>query len=139
MASIHKEILLEVGPELVWDVVRDVGAVHERFARGFVVDTKLEGDVRVVTFANGFVAREQIVDVDAAAKRMVYSASGGRLSHHNASFQVFAHGDRGTRLVWIADLLPNEAAGVVEGMMEQGVEAIKKTIVPSPQPLAPSP
>jgi carbon monoxide dehydrogenase subunit G len=131
MASIRKEILLEVGPELVWDVIRDVGAVHERFARGFVVDTMLEGDARVVTFANGFVAREQIVEVDDAAKRLVYSASGGRLSHHNASFQAFADGARGTRLVWIADLLPNEAAGVIEGMMEQGVEAIKKTIVPT--------
>ena len=135
MASIRKEILLEVGPELVWDVVRDVGAVHQRFARGFVVDTKLEGDVRVVTFANGFVAHEQIVDIDAAARRLVYSASGGRLSHHNASFQVFANGARGTRLVWIADLLPNEAAGVIGGMMEQGVEAIKKTIVPATAPI----
>jgi carbon monoxide dehydrogenase subunit G len=132
MASIRKEIPLEVAPELVWDVVRDVGAVHQRFARGFVVDTKFEGDARVVTFANGFVAREQIVEVDAAARRLVYSASGGRLSHHNASFQVFANGAGGTRLVWIADLLPNEAAGVIDGMMEQGVEAIKRTIVPTP-------
>ena len=136
MASIRKEILLEVEPELVWDVIRDVGAVHERFARGFVVDTKLEGDARVVTFANGFVAREQIVEVDGAARRLVYSASGGRLSHHNASFQVFTNGAHGTRLVWIADLLPNDAAGAIEGMMDQGMEAIKKTIVPATAPVA---
>jgi Polyketide cyclase / dehydrase and lipid transport len=131
MASIHKEVLLEVAPEVVWDVVRDVGAVHTRFARDFVVDTRLEGRARVVTFANGFVAREQIVDVDDAARRLVYSASSPRLTHHNASFQVFADGNRGTRLVWIADLLPDESAGVVEGMMTQGVEAIRKTIVPT--------
>jgi carbon monoxide dehydrogenase subunit G len=136
MASIRREILLDVEPELVWDVVRDVGAVHERFARGFVVDTKLEGEARVVTFANGFVARERIVDVDEAARRLVYSASGGQMTHHNASFQVFANGERGARLVWIADLLPNEVAGAIEGMMEQGVEAIKKTIVPATAPVA---
>lgn len=81
------------------------------------------------------MAREQIVEVDDTARRLVYSASGGRLSHHNASFQVFANGAGGTRLVWIADLLPNEAAGVIEGMMEQGAEAIKKTIVPTTAPV----
>jgi hypothetical protein len=108
----------------VWDVVRDVGAVHTRFAPGFVVDTVMEGDgVRVVTFANGFVAREVIVDMDEAARRLAYSARSERLAHHNASFQVFAEGD-GARLVWIADLLPQEAAVTVGAMMEDGIRAV---------------
>ena len=128
MASIRKEIVLDRRPEDVWDVVRDVGAVHERFATGFVVDTKLDGDARVVTFANGLVARELIVTVDDKARRLVYAAVGGRLAHHNASFQVFADGNGSTRLVWIADLLPNELAPTIEGMMNGGVDAIKRTL-----------
>jgi len=128
MASIRKEILLDRRPEEVWDVVRDVGAVHERFAAGFVVDTKLEGDARIVTFANGFVARELIVTIDDEARRLAYAAVGGPLTHHNASFQVVAEGKERTRLIWIADLLPNELAPTIDGMMEQGVEAIRRTL-----------
>ena len=42
MASIHREIAIEARPEAVWDAVRDVGAIHERLAPGFVVNTVLE-------------------------------------------------------------------------------------------------
>ena len=57
MASIRKEILIAARPETVWAAIRDVGAVHTRLAPGFVVDSRLEGETRVVTFANGFVVR----------------------------------------------------------------------------------
>jgi hypothetical protein len=124
MASIHKEIPLAASPDAVWDVVRDVGAVHTRFAPGFVLDTTLEDGARVVTFANGFVAREVFVAMDEAARRFAYSVRSERLSHHNASFQVFADGE-GARLVWIADVLPEAAAVTVDGMMEDGARAIR--------------
>src|SRR5205814_10226349 len=58
MASIHREIPIEAHPEEVWAAVRDFGAVHKRLAPGFVVDAHLDGDARIVTFANGTVARE---------------------------------------------------------------------------------
>ena len=129
MASIRREILIEARPEAVWDAVRDVGAVHERLAPGFVVDTRLEEGARVVTFASGLVARELIVDIDDAARRLVWSVVGSpRLTHHNASLQVFTDGERSTRVVWIADLLPNEIAGYIAGMIEQGLGAMKKTL-----------
>ena len=128
MASIRKEIVLEAPAEHVWDAVRDIGALHTRLVPGFVVDTRLEPDARVVTFGNGMVARELIVDLDASARRLVWSARGGRLSHHNASVQVFADGDRGSRLVWIADLLPNELAGDIRAMIEQATMIMKKTL-----------
>ena len=127
MASIHKEVSLKAGPEAVWDVVRDVGAVHTRFAPGFVVDVVLEDGARLVTFANGFVAREVIVDVDERARRLAYSVRSERLSHHNASFQVFAEG-RGSRLVWIADVLPQAAAETVGAMMEDGLKVVAATL-----------
>ena len=129
MASIHKEISIAAPAEHVWAAVRDVGAVHERLAPGFVVDTRLEEGARVVTFASGLVARELIVDIDDAARRLVWSVVGSpRLTHHNASLQVFTDGERSTRVVWIADLLPNEIAGYIAGMIEQGLGAMKKTL-----------
>ncbi len=128
MASIRREVSVEAGPVMVWDAIRDVGAVHERLAPGFVVDTRLEEGARVVTFGNGMVARELIVDVDDEARRLVWAVVGGRMTHHNASLQVFADGEGRSRVVWIADLLPNELAGYISGLIEQGMAVMKKTL-----------
>jgi carbon monoxide dehydrogenase subunit G len=127
MASIHREIRIAASPEDVWDALRDVGALHTRLAPGFVLDTQLENGARTVTFANGITAREVIVDVDDRSRRLVWSASGGRLTHHNASAQVFADGEH-TRFVWIADLLPHEMAPAIGAMMEQGLAAIRRAL-----------
>ena len=128
MASIHREITIDATPEHVWDAVRDVGAVHERLAPGFVVDTKLEDGARIVTFGNGMVARELIVDVDDAARRVVWAVVGGRFTHHNASVQVFEDGNGGSRLVWIADLLPDAIAPDIRAMIEQAAKVMKPTL-----------
>jgi Polyketide cyclase / dehydrase and lipid transport len=128
MASIRKEIPLEVSADYAWEAVRDIGALHDRLVPGFVVDTRLEEGARVVTFGNGLVARELIVDLDDQARRLVWSARGGRLTHHNASAQVFADGEGRSRLVWIADLLPHELEGDIRAMIEQAAAVMKKTL-----------
>jgi hypothetical protein len=74
------------------------------------------------------VARELIVDVDDSARRLVWAVVGGRLTHHNASMQVFADGQGRSRVVWVADLLPNELAGHVSGLIEQGLGVMKQTL-----------
>jgi Polyketide cyclase / dehydrase and lipid transport len=127
MASIRKEIVTSAVPHLVWDAIRDVGALHTRLVPGFVVDTRLEPGARVVTFGNGMVIREPIVTVDDEGRRLVWSAEGGPLTHYNASVQVFAE-DNGSRVVWIADFLPHEAAGVVGPMIEDGMAAMKRAL-----------
>lgn len=131
MTSIRKDIPVERDAATVWAAFRDFGAVHDKLARGFVTDTRLDGDARIVTFANGVVARERLVDMDDAARRLAYSIVGGAdgaLTHHNASFQVFDNGADGCRVVWIADILPNEFADRIGGMMEQGAAAMQRTL-----------
>jgi carbon monoxide dehydrogenase subunit G len=128
MASIRKEILVDARPEHVWDVLRDVGALHTRLVPGFVVDTRLEEGARIVTFGNGMVARELIVDIDDEARRLVWAVVGGRFTHHNASVQVFVDGEGGSRLVWIADLLPDEIAGDIRTMIDQAARVMKPTL-----------
>ena len=128
MASIHKEVSVQAIPEQVWEAIRDVGALHTRLVPGFVTDCRLEGNTRIVTFANGIVAREVIVAVNERDHRVVWSAQGGRLTHHNASVQVFAEGTERSRIVWITDLLPNEMAPAIASMIEQGMVAMKNTL-----------
>ena len=130
MASIRKEMIINAPAAAVWEALRDVAKVHRRVAPGFVTDCRMDGPARVVTFANGFVARELIVDVDDAARRLAYSARSERLQHHNASFQVFDDG----RVVWIADVLPHEAASVVGAMMEEGAAVMRKTLAGHSKP-----
>ncbi len=126
MASVHREIVIERPPAEVWGALADVGALHTRLAPGFVTDCRLEPGARVVTFANGMVARELIVDVDGERRRVAWAVVGGRLSHHNASAQVFAAGDGASRFVWIADFLPDEHAPQVAAMIDHGLAAIKR-------------
>lgn len=128
MAAIHKEIEIERNKEFVWDAIRDVGAIHKRLVPGFVVDCHLEGDWRIVTFANGMVVRELIADVDDESCRHSWSARGESFTHHNASIQVFPEGRDTCRVVWIADLMPNEVAEAVGEMIQQGLNTMKQTL-----------
>lgn len=128
MASIRKEIKVDASPEDVWSAVRDWGALHERLVPGFVVDTRLDGDDRIVTFFNGTVLREVLIDLDDEARRLVWSVVDGPYTHHNASAQVFADGEDAARFVWVADLLPDALAAPTGEMMEQGTKVVKKTL-----------
>jgi carbon monoxide dehydrogenase subunit G len=128
MASIRKEIAVEAPADRVWDAIRDVGAVHTRLARGMVRDTHLDGDSRLVTFANGETVRERIVDIDDRSRRLAYAVVGWRTTHHHASFEVVTDGQSRSRVIWVADLLPDGLAGLVDGLMEQGSAAIKATL-----------
>jgi carbon monoxide dehydrogenase subunit G len=128
MASIRKEFAVDAPAERIWEAIRDVGAVHTRLARGMVRDASLDGDCRVVTFANGEVVRERIVGIDDRSRRLAYAVVGWRTTHHNASFEVVNDGDSRSRVIWTTDLLPDELAELVEGLMEQGSAAIKRTL-----------
>ena len=128
MASIRKEIQTAATVDQVWDALRDVGALHTRLVPGFVIDTRLEPGERIVTFGNGMVVREQILDINDDMRRVAWSAIGGALTHYNASAQVFANADNRASVVWIADFLPNEAAGQIGQMMEQGMAVMKVTL-----------
>jgi len=132
MAIIRKEIEIQRDKEFVWDAIRDVGAIHKRLVPGFVADCKLEGDWRIVTFGNGTVMRELIVDVDDQTCRHSWSARGEPLTHHNASVQVFSEGPNKCRVVWIADLMPNEVAETIGEMIQQALNTMKRALENDP-------
>lgn len=132
MASIHQEILINAAPDAVWDAARDVGALHTRLVSGFVVDTQLVAGadpvVRMVTFANGMVAKEVIIDSDDTRRRLVWTIESERVAHHNGVLQIFDAGDGRSRVVWIADVLPNALSESFGPMMGQGLEAMKRRL-----------
>lgn len=128
MASIYREIEIEVDAATVWAALRDFGAVQERLVPGFVTHCQLDGGDRVVTFFNGLVARERLVGLDERVMRLSYTSIGGRAAHHNASAQIFPAGERRSRLVWITDVLPDALGEPIAAMMDRGAQTLKSTL-----------
>ena len=128
MATIRKEIVTTAPPDVAWDAIRAVDSLHTRLVPGFVTDTKMEGDVRIVTFFNGSTVREPIVSIEEKQRRLVWAAVGGKLSHYNSSVQVFPHENGGSKILWIADLLPNEMEPTIQTMIDFAATTMKKTL-----------
>lgn len=128
MASIQREIEVDTPLATVWDALSDVGRIHERLVPGFVADCRMEGAVRVVTFADGMTVREPIVDVDPRRHRVAWAVAGAPFAHYNASVQALESAPGRTRLVWIADLLPDELRAQVDAMVAEGLATMKRTL-----------
>src|SRR5258708_3439416 len=128
MGSSQKDIAMGAAPADGWAAVRDFGSPHQRLVPGFVLDARLDGDARIVTFANGTVARELLVDCDDARRRLVYAVISERIKQHSASVQVLADGGARARLIWIVDVLPNEIAPYIDGHMDQAALAMQKAL-----------
>ena len=130
MASIRKRFEVAATPDEAWQALADFGALHTRLAPGFVTACSLEegGAVRLVTFANGMQVRERLVTRDESERRLVYKTEGGRASHYNAAVEVHGRDGGGSRLVWTVDLLPDELAPAIAGMMDMGVKAMEAAL-----------
>jgi Polyketide cyclase / dehydrase and lipid transport len=129
MASVRHEIPIAAAPDAVWDALRDWGALHTRLVPGFVTDTDVQGEDRVVTFFDGSVARERLIDLDEDRRRLVWSVVGGPLTHHNASARVGPGPQDGTAVViWTADFLPHEAAPRMRALIAAGAQAMQRAL-----------
>jgi hypothetical protein len=126
MTSIAVEVNTEAAPAAVWDAIRDIGALHARLVPGFVVATELVPGGRRVTFGNGTIVVEPIVSLNEDLRRLVWTAQGGTLGlvHYNGAVQVYAREIGGSRVVWVADVLPDEAAIPIGAMMREGAVAM---------------
>jgi hypothetical protein len=119
MASLTRHLEFGADAESVWAAVRAVATPHVDLVPGFVTDARREGDSRIVTFVNGSIARELIVDVDDTARRLAYAVvdSPMGLTHHHATMQVDPAPGGGSRMVWTVDALPDTAAARLDEMM----------------------
>lgn len=127
MASIWWEEPVAAPAGLAWAALRRVDLAHRLFSP-VLVDGSMDGGIRTVTFANGLVVRERIVDVDEERMRLVYAVLGDLFEHHSASMQILPVDEERSRFVWISDFLPDERAETVRPLMEQGARALARNI-----------
>jgi len=128
MASVKKDIPVSAPAAEVWEAIADFYRVHERVAPGFVTGLVAEDGVRVLTFSNGSVAREVLVDSDPERRRLVYTIPSPNMTAHMATVQVFEDGDDSSRVVWITDLLPHTLADYIDGQMSLAVPLMQKAM-----------
>lgn len=128
MATLRREISLDAPADKVWSAIRDFEHVHTRVAPGFLTAGRIDKGDRILTFFNGMVARERLVTSDDASHRLVYSVVEGQASHYSAAVEILPDGKDRSRLVWTIDLLPNELAPTIGGMMDQATGVMKKTL-----------
>jgi hypothetical protein len=128
MASIREERTLDVDPGTAWAAVRLVGEAHRLFAP-VLVDGSLDGDTRTVRFANGMIVQERILAVDDAHRRVAYTALGADgITYHHASMEIDELTPGRCRFVWTTDVLPDQVAGMIAPLMEQGANALKTNL-----------
>lgn len=126
MPAIHHQIHIERTAEFVWDAVRDIGALHTRLVPGFVTATEMLTGVatptRRVTFANGAVADEVIVDNDDQRRRLAWSIKS--VEHHNGVMTV-VDTDGSALVTWTADVLPANLVDRFSPMMALSLATMK--------------
>jgi hypothetical protein len=127
MSTIRRDVMLEVGIEDAWAALRRVGDARDLFAP-VLADSRLDGDIRSVRFANGMEARERILDVDEEHRRVAYAVIEPAVAYHHASMQLETAGPGRCQFVWITDVLPAEAAEMMTPLIEQGTAAFKRNV-----------
>jgi len=135
MASILSEVPVEVDAATAWKALRRVGQPHELFAP-VLTAARLDGDVRMVHFANGLKIRERILDVDDARRRVAYTVlDGPGMEYHHASMQIVETAPGHCLFVWITDFTPDGIQSTLAPLIEQGSSALKNTLEATPAPL----
>jgi hypothetical protein len=128
MASIHEELAVEVGADEAWAALRRVDQAHELFAP-VLVDGQLDGDTRAVRFANGMIVHERILDVADERRRVAYTVLDvPGMTYHHASMQIVDAGPERCLFVWTTDFLPREVGASLAPLIEQGAQALKRTL-----------
>jgi len=125
MASIRRQVAVDVDSTKLWNALRNVGDAHRLFGP-VLAESRLQGDTRTATFGNGMVVHERILDVDDERRRVAYAVMDSRgLAYHHASMEVLDSGPGRCEFVWITDFFPPEASSNLAPLIEQGMTALK--------------
>jgi hypothetical protein len=70
------------------------------------------------------VVVEPIVSVNEELHRLVWTTQSSGLIHYNSAVQVYPRETGGSRVVWMTDVLPDDAASRIAAMLRQGATAM---------------
>ena len=127
MASITREVQLDLSPDETWARIEDPARINEWFT--FLGDVTYDEATSSRQCAMGEATLDElIVDVDTDNKRFVYAFldSPFGFTQHSAAMQVLAR-DGGSTLVWTHDFRPDEVAPALDEALDGAVATITAT------------
>jgi mxaD protein len=122
MATATAELTMSATPDAVWAILRDFHGLP-KWMPG-IDESVPEGDDRVLSMM-GMTIRERLVKMDDDGKAITYSiVDGAPVESHEATITVHPDGD-GSRVTWDVTATPDDMAGLMQGIYQQGLEALK--------------
>ncbi len=122
MAKATAELTMAASPEAVWAVVRDFHGLGTWMPG--IESSRSEGDDRILGMM-GMEIREHLVGIDDDGRAITYSITeGAPVERHEATITV--HDDSaGSRVTWDVEATPDEMTGLMQGIYQQSLEALK--------------
>ncbi len=122
MASATAELTMSTSPDAVWAVVRDFHGLAGWMPG--IEESVADGDDRVLS-TMGMSVRERLVKLDEESMALTYSiVDGAPVESHEATITVHP-ADGGSRVTWDVTATPDEMAGMMQGIYQQALEALR--------------
>jgi carbon monoxide dehydrogenase subunit G len=122
MAKATAERQMKASPDAVWEVVRDFHGLGDWMPG--IESSRSDGDDRILSMM-GMEVREHLLKLDDPGRSITYSITDGApVETHEATITVVADGE-GSKVIWDVDATPDDMAGLMQGIYQQSLEALK--------------
>jgi carbon monoxide dehydrogenase subunit G len=125
MAKATAELKMKASPDAVWEVVRDFHGLAGWMPG--IESSRQDGDDRVLAMM-GMQIREHLVAIDDPGRAITYCITDGApVESHEAIITVHEDGT-GSRVTWDVEATPDDMSGLMQGIYQQSLEALKKHV-----------
>jgi hypothetical protein len=125
--DVRREIVIDAGVDVVWDIVADAARQAEWFPG--MVSSQVDDGIRIIVTAVGGVLVEEILDVDHHARCFEYSITGPmHLDHHRGRITVMEAPD-GARVVYEQELQPKALVYVLDAAIGDALEGLRDLVM----------
>jgi len=123
MATATAELTMSASPDAVWAILSDFHGLPNWMPG--IDESVADGEDRVLSMM-GMTIRERLVKMDDAGKAVTYSiVDGAPVESHEATITVHDADGGGSRVTWDVTATPDDMAGLMQGIYQQGLEALK--------------
>jgi len=123
MATATAELSMSASPDAVWAILSDFHGLPNWMPG--IDESVADGEDRVLSMM-GMTIRERLVKMDDAGKAVTYSiVDGAPVESHEATITVHDADGGGSRVTWDVTATPDDMAGLMQGIYQQGLEALK--------------
>jgi len=125
MATATAELTMSASPDAVWAILSDFHGLPNWMPG--IDESVADGEDRVLSMM-GMTIRERLVKMDDDGKAVTYSiVDGAPVESHEATITVHDADGGGSRVTWDVTATPDDMAGLMQGIYQQGLEALKTT------------